>query len=181
MTILDGSKSISRDKSSARSGGFTLVGTLQPFKLEKAYGYFDSGPRIDATSDFDGKGMLDINHGRGVIRDLFSSAITGFEGFHPGIIFYSPQLNAEISMVGSGEIDAKFSAHFDCGAASQLMTHAPPTLGKFDGSALPSTTIMDPVTGDVSGQERTEHSLCIQCQPGICDGDEHLRLWQPVR
>jgi chitinase len=130
--------------------GYTLIGTLQPFKLDEAYGFFDSAPWIKANLNFDGKGILDINHGRGAVRDLFSSPVTAFEASHPGIISFSPQFNAEISMVGSGEIDANFSAYFDGGAATLLRTHAPPTLGDFSGSARPSTTIRDAVTGHIS-------------------------------
>ena len=58
--------------------------------------------------DFDGKGLLDINRGVGVSRDLFWSPITRFQASHPGIVSFSPELNAQISLIGSGEIDGKF-------------------------------------------------------------------------
>lgn len=129
--------------------GFTFVGKLQPFRLEEAYGFFDSNPGMKATLNFDGKGILDINNGRGAVKDLFSSSVTGFEGHHPGIISFSPQLNAQISMVGSGEIDANFSADFDAGASTSLTNHAPSSLGDFEGNTQIGTTIRDAVTGHV--------------------------------
>ncbi|GAB1217038.1 hypothetical protein ATERTT37_006259 [Aspergillus terreus] len=128
--------------------GYTMVGTISPeLRLEEAYGFFDSSPLMKATLSFDGKGILDIDSHRSLQLDLLSSPITDFEASHPGIISFSPQLNAGISMVGQGEIDAKFDVRFENSVADTLTTNAPPSIGEFKGDAMPRTFIRDPVSG----------------------------------
>ncbi|KAI5918609.1 hypothetical protein F4810DRAFT_715319 [Camillea tinctor] len=119
--------------------GFTLVGTIQPFTLEEAYGYFDSDIYMSGQLDFDGKGILDISNRGGSVRSLFPSPISRFQASHPGIVSFSPELNAEISLIGSGEIDGKFSVGFEAGSSKTMNTHAPPGLGSFGGDILTDT------------------------------------------
>lgn len=116
--------------------GFTLVGRIQPFVLEEAYGYFDSDLFMSAQLQFDGKGILNVGNGAGVARDLFSSPLTSFQASHPGIVSFSPQLNTEVSLVGSGQIDGQFSVSFEAGSSSTMRTNAPPGLGTFTGDTL---------------------------------------------
>ncbi|KAG8164746.1 hypothetical protein KVR01_005021 [Diaporthe batatas] len=131
--------------------GFTLVGTIQPFALEEAYGYFDSDLYMSAQLNFDGKGHLDINGGSGVSRSLFSSPVTKFQASHPGIVSFSPELNAEVSLVGSGQVDGKFSVSFESGSSKTIKTHAPPQLATFDGDML-ANTISDAADGYIDVQ-----------------------------
>ncbi|KAI0890230.1 chitotriosidase-1 [Annulohypoxylon maeteangense] len=128
--------------------GFTLVGTIQPFALEEAYGYFDSDIYMSGQLEFDGKGILDINSGAGAQRNLFPSPITKFQASHPGIVSFSPELNPEISIIGSGEIDGKFAVSFEAGSSKTMKTHAPPGLATFDGDIL-GDTISDAADGFV--------------------------------
>ncbi|GKT51071.1 killer toxin subunits alpha/beta [Colletotrichum spaethianum] len=114
--------------------GFTLVGTIQPYKLEEAFGYFDSDMFMSAQLDFDGRGELDVS--TGASKKLFASPITGYEASQPGFVSFKPQLNAEVSLVGKGEIDAKFSVSFESGTSSTAKTNAPPGLGTFGGGIL---------------------------------------------
>ncbi|CAJ2511018.1 Uu.00g066430.m01.CDS01 [Anthostomella pinea] len=101
--------------------GFTLMGKIQPYGLEEAYGYFDSDLYMSAQLSFDGRGTLDINNGDGVLRDLLSSPFTAYEASHPGIVSFSPQLNAEV---------------FEPGSSKTLKTNVPPGLGAFIGDIL---------------------------------------------
>lgn len=115
--------------------GFTLVGTISPaLSVEEAYGYFDSDLLMSATLSFDGRGTLDINSGDGVARDMFSSAITNFEASQPGIVSFSPSLNCEVSLRGSGAIDAQFDVDFELASSETIRTNAPPGLGDFSGA-----------------------------------------------
>ena len=114
--------------------GYTLVGTIQPFALEEAYGYFDSDLYMSGELGFDGRGSLNIKDA--VSRNLFSSPITKDQASHPGIVSFSPELNAEISLLGSGQIDGKFTANFETGSGKTITTNAPPGLGSFDGDVL---------------------------------------------
>lgn len=83
--------------------GFTLVGTIAPtLSLEEAYGYFDSDLYMSGTLLFDGKGVIHINNAQ---QQLFPSPITRYKFSHPGIVSFSPQLNADIQLTGSGQID----------------------------------------------------------------------------
>ena len=83
--------------------GFTLVGTISPvLSLEEAYGYFDSDLFMSGTLDFDGKGKVSFKYAE---RTIVYSPIKGYEFSHPGNISYSPSLNADISLIASGEID----------------------------------------------------------------------------
>lgn len=140
-------------KGSMSSGirfGYGFVGTISPsLRLEEVHRFFHSNPRMDARLSFDGKGILDIDHYGSLQRELLSSPITDFEPYHPSIISFSPQLNADISIVGQGEIDAKFTMHFETASGSTLMTNAPLSIREFGGSALYHTTIRDPVSSDV--------------------------------
>ncbi|KAI9831288.1 MAG: hypothetical protein M1826_003727 [Phylliscum demangeonii] len=114
--------------------GLTLVGTIAPtLSLEEAYGFFDSNLYMSGTLDFDGKGTLKLDPS--ATQPLFSSPLTDFEFSHPGIVSFSPQLNADIQMLGSGEIDGKFSVDFEGGSSQTMTTHAPPGLGDFTGAA----------------------------------------------
>jgi hypothetical protein len=116
--------------------GYTLVGTIQPFSLEEAYGYFDSDLYMSGQLSFDGKGVLDINDGAGVARNLFASPITNYQASHPGIISFSPELNAEVSLHGSGHIDGQFNVSFETGSSKTITTNAPPGLGDFGGDVV---------------------------------------------
>jgi hypothetical protein len=116
--------------------GYTLVGTIQPFSLEEAYGYFDSDLYMSGQLSFDGKGVLDINDGAGVARNLFANPITNYQASHPGIISFSPELNAEVSLHGSGHIDGQFNVSFETGSSKTITTNAPPGLGDFGGDVV---------------------------------------------
>ncbi|KAI1171966.1 chitotriosidase-1 [Nemania sp. FL0916] len=119
--------------------GYTLVGKIQPFGLEEAYGYFDSDLYMSGQLEFDGRGILNLDARGGAVRDLFPSPITGLQASHPGIVSFSPELNAEVSLIGSGEIDGKFSVSFEAGSSKTIKTHAPPGLDSFDGDILTNT------------------------------------------
>ena len=138
--------------------GYTLVGTIQPFKLEEAYGYFDSDLYMSGQLEFDGKGVLNINDGDGVARSLFASPITKFQASHPGIVSFSPELNAEISLVGSGQIDGKFTASFESGSSKTMTTNAPPGLGTFGGSVLVNR-LKDAVDGHLAVNTSTFNTI----------------------
>jgi len=85
--------------------GVTLVGTLSPsLALEEAYSYFDSDLTFDGTLDFDGRGVLKIDGGNPE-KPIFSSPITNYQFSHPGIVSFSPQLNVDVQLLGSGQID----------------------------------------------------------------------------
>ncbi|KFA55929.1 hypothetical protein S40293_08857 [Stachybotrys chartarum IBT 40293] len=129
--------------------GFTLVGTIQPFNLDQAYGYFDSDLYMSAQLSFNGRGILDINSGSGVARDLFPSPMRAFEVSHPGIVSFTPELNAEVSLRGQGEIDGDFTVSFEAGSSETLTTNAPPGLGTFGGEIL-SRSIRDAADGYLS-------------------------------
>ncbi|KAJ0346384.1 hypothetical protein KNSL1_007491 [Colletotrichum chrysophilum] len=127
--------SLSGSMSNKMRFGFTLVGTISPtLSVEEAYGYFDSDLLMSATLSFDSKGVLDINSGDGVARDMFSSAITNFEASQPGIVSFSPSLNCEVSLRGSGAIDAQFDVDFELASSETLRTNAPPGLRYFSGA-----------------------------------------------
>lgn len=130
--------------------GYTLVGKISPaLALEEAYGYFDSDLYLSAQLEFDGKGTLDVGSGAGVSKDLLSSPITGFEASHPGIVSFSPSLRAEVSLIGSGQVDGKFTVNFEAGSNKTLTTSAPPGLHEFDGDVL-ANTLSDAADGYVS-------------------------------
>ncbi|KAF4833579.1 Chitotriosidase-1 [Colletotrichum siamense] len=142
--------SLSGSMSNKMRFGFTLVGTISPtLSVEEAYGYFDSDLLMSATLSFDGKGVLDINSGDGVARDMFSSAITNFEASQPGIVSFSPSLNCEVSLRGSGAIDAQFDVDFELASSETLRTNAPPGLGDFSG-AVKDKRISNAATGYLS-------------------------------
>ena len=90
------------------------MGTIQPFALEESYGYFDSDLYMSTQLEFDGKGVLNINNG-------------------PGLASFSLELNAEVSLIGSGQIDGKFTVNFESGSSRTMTTTAPPGLGTFGG------------------------------------------------
>jgi hypothetical protein len=129
--------------------GYTLVGTIQPFALEEAYGYFDSDLYMSGQLSFDGRGILSINNGAGAQRNLLASPITAFQASHPGIVSFSPQLNVEVSLLGSGQVDGQFTSSFELGSSQTLTTNAPPGLGTFGGDVL-TNTLGDAATGYVS-------------------------------
>ncbi|KAJ0322115.1 hypothetical protein Brms1b_002330 [Colletotrichum noveboracense] len=133
--------SLSGSMSNKMRFGFTLVGTISPtLSVEEAYGYFDSDLLMSATLSFDSKGVLDINSGDGVARDMFSSAITNFEASQPGIVSFSPSLNCEVSLRGSGAINAQFDVDFELASSETLRTNAPPGLGDFSGAVKDKRT-----------------------------------------
>ena len=91
--------------------GVTMVGTIAPdLKLEEAYSYFDSNPKLAGTFSFDGKGVLDIDGGNPRLP-IFSSPITAYEFSHPGIVSFSPSMNVEARLLGSGQIDGYIRAY----------------------------------------------------------------------
>ncbi|KAI0024494.1 chitotriosidase-1 [Xylariomycetidae sp. FL0641] len=138
--------------------GFTLVGKLQPYGLEEAYGYFDTDLDMIGHLSFDGKGVLDINDGYGAQRDLFASPITNVELSHPGIVSFSPRLNAQVSLQGSGEIDGMFNASFVAGSSKTMRTNAPLELGDFDGDILTSN-LADAVNGKLALGDTSEGTV----------------------
>ena len=80
------------------------MGTIAPsLSLEEAYSYFDSNPKLTGTMTFDGRGVLDIGAGESAL--LFQSNLTNYDFSHPGIVSFQPQLNVEVQLVGSGEIN----------------------------------------------------------------------------
>ena len=90
---------------SAIKWGVTMVGTIAPaLKLEEAYSYFDSNPKLAGTLSFNGKGVLGIDGGNPRLP-IFSSPITAYEFSHPGIVSFSPTMNIEARLLGSGQID----------------------------------------------------------------------------
>ncbi|KAF2717776.1 hypothetical protein K431DRAFT_297554 [Polychaeton citri CBS 116435] len=119
--------------------GVTLVGTIQPYNMEEAYGFFDSDLYMSGQLDFDGKGTIDINGGNGAERNLFSSPISNYQASHPGIVSFSPELNAAISLVGKGEIDGQFSVNFETGSLKTITTNAPHSMSDFGGDILANT------------------------------------------
>jgi hypothetical protein len=129
--------------------GYTLVGTIQPFALEEAYGYFDSDLYMSGQLSFDGKGVLNMDNGAGAARKLLSSPIINYQASHPGIISFSPELNAEVSLLGSGQIDGQFNVSFETGSSKTITTNAPPGLGDFGGDVLVGT-VRDAATGFLS-------------------------------
>lgn len=85
--------------------GVTMVGTIAPnLKLEEAYSYFDSNPKLAGTLSFNGKGTLGINRGNPQLP-LLSSPMTAYEFSHPGIVSFMPTMNIEARLLGSGQID----------------------------------------------------------------------------
>lgn len=85
--------------------GVTMVGTIAPeLKLEEAYSYFDSNPKFAGTLSFNGRGVLDIDGGNPRLP-IFSSPITAYEFSHPGIVAFSPTMQVEARLLGSGQID----------------------------------------------------------------------------
>lgn len=142
--------------------GYTLIGTIMPFRLEEGYGYFDSDLYMSGQLSFDGRGVLDINGGAGVSRDLFPSPISNFQASHPGIVSFTPELNAEVSMIGSGEIDGKFTVKFEAGSSDIMTTNAPRELGEFGGDVL-NNQFDNAVTGHLRvGDQGFETVLAIQ-------------------
>jgi len=138
--------------------GYTLVGTIQPFSLEEAYGYFDSDLYMSGQLSFDGKGVLDINNGAGAARNLLSSPITNYQASHPGIVSFSPELNAEISLLGSGQIDGRFNVSFETGSSKTIRTNAPPGLGDFGGD-IAVGTVSDAATGFLSVDDPSNETV----------------------
>lgn len=91
--------------------GVTMVGTIAPeLHLEEAYSYFDSNPKFASTLAFNGKGVLDIDGGSPRLP-IFSSSITAYKFNHPGIVSFSPTLNVEAKLLGSGQINRQVLAH----------------------------------------------------------------------
>lgn len=91
--------------------GVTMVGTIAPeLHLEEAYSYFNSNPKLAGTLAFNGKGVLDIDGGNPSLP-IFSSPMTAYEFSHPGIVSFSPTLNVEARLLGSGQIDGQVLAH----------------------------------------------------------------------
>ncbi|KAJ5109929.1 hypothetical protein N7532_002574 [Penicillium argentinense] len=130
--------------------GSSMVGTISPeLSLKEAYTFFDSSMRMEGTLDVDAKGTLNINNHPSLVKDLLADPITKFEASHPGIISFSPEFNAEVAMVGQGEIDAKFTVKFESMSDGSLKSNAPPHLGDFGGSAMLQSTVKDPVDGKV--------------------------------
>ncbi len=85
--------------------GVTMVGTIAPsLKLEEAYSYIDSNPKLAGTLSFNGKGVLGIDGGSPRLP-IFSSPLTAYEFSHPGIVSFSPTMNIEARLLGSGQID----------------------------------------------------------------------------
>ena len=81
------------------------VGTIAPSLVaEEAYSYFDSDLTFDGALDFDGKGNLHIDGGNPE-KALFASPITKYQFSHPGLVSFSPQLNVDVQLPGSGQID----------------------------------------------------------------------------
>lgn len=88
-----------------------MVGTIAPeLHLEEAYSYFDSNPKLASTLAFIGKGVLDIDGGSPRLP-IFSSSITAYKFNHPGIVSFSPTLNVEAKLLGSGQINRQVLAH----------------------------------------------------------------------
>lgn len=88
--------------------GFTLVGTISPnLRLEEAYSFFDVDHLTRATLDFDGRGAVSItdNGATSGARPLLQQPVTGFGARHPGIISFTPTMNAEVELLGTGGID----------------------------------------------------------------------------
>ncbi|EFQ98549.1 chitotriosidase-1 [Nannizzia gypsea CBS 118893] len=135
--------------------GFTIIGTMHPFAIDEAYGFYDSSLHMSGKLEFDGKGELSINEGVGVSRKLLRSSITKYEASHPGLVSFSPSMNADISLVGSGYMDGRFTANFEVDWG--LGTHAPPDMGKFYGYSI-SPKPSNP-SGYISVKEATYNDL----------------------
>ncbi|KAJ6019259.1 hypothetical protein N7522_001326 [Penicillium canescens] len=128
--------------------GSSMVETISPeLSLKEAYTFFDTSIRMEGTLDVDAKGTLNINNQPSLVENLLADPITNFQASHPGSISFSPEFNAEVAMVGQGEIDAKFTMKFESMSDGSLKTNAPPHLGDFSGSAMLESTVKDPVDG----------------------------------
>ncbi|MCJ1282906.1 hypothetical protein MMC26_002232 [Xylographa opegraphella] len=129
--------------------GVTMVGTIAPaLKLEEAYSYFDSNPKLAGTLSFNGKGVLNIDGGNPRLP-IFSSPITAYEFSHPGIISFSPTMNIEARLLGSGQIDGQVPAHHTYGRnQATFQVNQPLSVGDFHGGAAGNIP-NNPFTGDV--------------------------------
>ncbi|PHH89142.1 hypothetical protein CDD83_6593 [Cordyceps sp. RAO-2017] len=95
--------------------GYTFVGTISPtFKIEEAYGYYDTRLNMNAKLNFNGKGHLSVPEGM-AFAELFKSPVSAWGFSHPGICDFGPQITSAVQMTGQGDINGDFSTNFVIG------------------------------------------------------------------
>ena len=107
--------------------GFTFVGTISPtFRLEEAYGFFDSSVVHDGSVEFDGRGKINIQGNQFKQKSILPNPLKNYEFSHPGIVTLRPELDILATMIGEGELDGKFTADFAGGNEDTFTTFNQP-------------------------------------------------------
>ncbi|KAJ5487608.1 hypothetical protein N7530_001908 [Penicillium desertorum] len=129
--------------------GYSFVGTISPtFKMEEAYGYYDTSLQMTGGLSFDGKGYLSIPEGMAK-TSLFSSPVSAWGFSHPGICAFGPQINVEVQMTGDGQIDGDFTASFIIGNDGVVTDSLPVSTGGHSGG-LSNSLLTDHFSGKVT-------------------------------
>jgi hypothetical protein len=85
--------------------GFTMIGTLQPFNIEQAYGFVDLKYDLDVTVDVQGSIGIDLEYRS---RSAHISPVSRIEFTEPGIVSFKPSFDLGIGLEGK---NASFSGY----------------------------------------------------------------------
>lgn len=143
--------------------GYTIIGKLAPtLETQEAIGYYDTDLAMSGSLSVDSKASLNFDNNS---LSLFSDAIRNdaMSASHPGIVSFTPELNAEITLDGSGELDGQFKVDFEVGSSGTIQNHAPTFLNKLYNKGGASTRLnrQNPFDGTMSSNE-TQYRTLLQ-------------------
>jgi len=111
--------------------GFSVVGTISPFVLEQAYGFFDNDITIDATVNVQTYGHLKAD---GASGSLFSEALKFKSFIQPGIVSFQPSLQVGVSLRADIQMDADFRVPLKASTPTPIRQTFPSTAGNARGA-----------------------------------------------
>lgn len=113
--------------------GVTMVGTISPeISFEEAYGFFDADMTLIGTIMLDGKASVNVV-GSTKPASVFATDISNFGYSEPGIVSFTPKMNINASLTGSGTVNSDFRLGFMAGTNGYVRTNAPLSLGALSG------------------------------------------------
>lgn len=133
--------------------GFSIVGTISPFKIEQAYGFFDNDITMEATVNIQTYGHLKVNGEKG---SLFKNALKFKNFVQPGLLSFQPSLQVGVSLRADIQMNADVRVPFKVSTSTPIRQTFPSTAGTAKGGISFSGGKLD---GTINDAERGNFRL----------------------
>jgi len=111
--------------------GYTSVGTLRPFKLEQAYGFFDNDIELSVELEVKALGAI---HAKAAHGFMFNSNIVGKTFDVPEIISFRPEFQVQVDLNANIELDASFNVLMETSTPDSFVQTFPSSVRDATGS-----------------------------------------------